>query len=187
MKLDWMPEAAVSLRVAFWLLDSRPDSAGARVAIDGAHVRIAEHHSQGNVIPARTVCEVERILALNGCELVQQGMGFRGIYRRNGKVLTIRSATGADVLVDGCARTIRVECKGGALKPTKGKSATTILATVIGQLVVSQAADTDELFVAVPDSEGFRRAAIDILARTVFRKTGIQVLLVGEDAIRTVA
>ena len=43
-----MPEAEVTLGVAFWLLDSVGPHSHADVAIDGANVRIAALHSGGS-------------------------------------------------------------------------------------------------------------------------------------------
>ena len=41
-----MPEAEVTLRLAFWLLNRADQESHADIAIDGAHVRIARHERQ---------------------------------------------------------------------------------------------------------------------------------------------
>jgi hypothetical protein len=180
---DAMPEAEVSLRIAFWLLDVRGGDR-AEVAIDGAHVEIAEHQQQGQRVPARTVFDIRGFLREH--HWVQQtGSDWRGTYARGRQLLSIRSVAGFDVQVFGASGgTTKVQCKGGPLVTVKGKGAGNILTSAVGQAVVSDSDGADHLMIAAPDSEGFERAAERIMNGRLFRMTGIQIALVGRENVR---
>jgi hypothetical protein len=86
-----MPEAEVTLRLAFWLLDHTHDAQHADIAIDGAHVRIRAHDQNGRHVEERTVFDIRGFLADENCcprALIDE---WRGTYLRFGKTLTIRS------------------------------------------------------------------------------------------------
>lgn len=65
-KGDAMGEAEVSLWLAFWLLDQSKQPTHAKVAIDGAHVRIKSHSQSGRAIPERVVFGISDFLIANG-------------------------------------------------------------------------------------------------------------------------
>ena len=60
-----MPEAEVTLRLAFWVLDRAGQKSHADIAIGGAHHRIAAHLQAGRWIEGRTVCDIRSFLTAN--------------------------------------------------------------------------------------------------------------------------
>jgi len=184
-KAQSMPEAEVALRLAFWLLDRADQKAHADIAIDGAHVRIKAHQQGGQRIEERTVFDIRSFLDENQCVSNSLKDEWRGSYIRKDRSFSIRSAPGFDVQVKCGCRDIKAECKGGPLKPVKGKSATAILASAIGQAIVSGSnGDSEELWVAVPDSPLFEKAGARINKSRAFSKTGIKIALVGRAEVR---
>ena len=179
-----MPEAEVTLRLAFWLLDA-DDALHADIAIDGAHVRIEAYEQNGRRVEEQVVFDIKTFLAAAGCQPKSLTDEWRGTYQRRGKTFTVRSVTGFDVMVKGHRSTVAAECKGGPLKPTKGKSVAAVFASAIGQ-VVACSADTqpERLLIAVPDSPAFERGGRQILRAAVFQKTGIEIVLVGRADVR---
>ena len=179
-----MPEAEVTLRVAFWLLDSGGPHGHADVAIDGAHVRIAAHTAAGAPVKERLVFGIKDYLLKNECRPKRLKDDWRGEYVRNDCTLTIGSVHGFDVHFRSADKSIKVECKGGLLQPT-GKSASAILTTAIGQVITSDSIfPSDELWGAVPDSPAFEKTGVRIAKGEVFSKTGIRIALVSGRGVR---
>jgi hypothetical protein len=118
-----MPEAEVTLRVAFWLLDRANQKSHADIAIDGANVRIAAHEQAGRWIQERTVFDIRSFLAANKCYPQDLKDEWRGTYSFEGHSLRIRSVHGFDVQLRCDGKDIKAECKGGPLQPVKGRSA----------------------------------------------------------------
>ncbi|MBI2816067.1 MAG: hypothetical protein HYX72_03920 [Acidobacteria bacterium] len=176
-----MPEAEVTLRFCFWLLDHTNEVTQADVAIDGAHVRIKPHKQGNQVVEERIVFDIGRFLIENGCTRQSHEHVFRGDYRRRNQLLKIRSRVGFDVQVKVDGRKIRAECKGGPLQKVKGKSALVTLAKAVGQIVVSERSSLDDdLWVAVPRSPEFEAAAKKAVSSELFVKTGIRIALVAK-------
>jgi len=181
---EFMPEAEVTLRLAFWLLD-QADADDAAIAIDGAHVYIRAHEQSGRRVEEQVVFDIKPFLAAADCEPESLADAWRGTYRRRGKTLTIRSVSGFDVTVKIGRNTVVAECKGGPLKPTKGKSVAAVFASAIGQVVTcSTDAQPNRLLIAVPDSPAFERGGKQILRSAVFQKIGIEIALVGRQDVR---
>ena len=177
-----MPEAEVTLRMAFRLMDCCGPGSCVETAIDGAHVRIREHHAKGSLIAEQRVFEVAGFLWEHNCDPSAETKDWQGDYVRDGSGLKIKSQSGPDVQISLGNRRISVECKGGPLKPIPGKSPNTILTTAIGQILCSgDVAPGDELWVAVPDSPQFRQAAERVSRVLAFQKTGISLAVVGRD------
>lgn len=181
-----MPEAEVTLRLAFWLLDTAPESSHADIAVDGAHVRIAPYEHAGRQIAERVVFDIRAFLATNECRPERLTDEWRGTYRRRGKTLRIRSISGFDVQVRSGGKTIKVECKGGPLETAKGQAVANILASAIGQVICAAGseADAEELWIAVPDAPAFENAARRLLTKRAFRNTGTHIALVGRSTVR---
>jgi hypothetical protein len=180
-----MPEAEVTLRFAFWLLDRGDHQSHADIAIDGAHCRIAAHYQAGRQIEDRTVFDIRAFLYENECHPESLKDEWRGSYSRKGQTLTIKSVCGFDVQVSCDGKNIKAECKGGPLQPVKGRSAAARLAEAIGQVIVSGSnAQSEELWVAVPDSPTFENAGGRIIKSGAFAKTGIRIALVGRSGVR---
>jgi hypothetical protein len=177
-----MPEAEVTLRLAFWLLDQADQNSHADIAIDGAHVRIAAHQQAGRQIDERSVFDIQTFLATNKWLRESRDRDWRGSYSRNGQSLTIKSIQGFDVQVRCDGKEIKAECKGGRLQRSKGLGPTAILASAIGQLIVSSSTSkSEELWAAVPDSPRFESAGTKIVRSRAFVSTGIRIALVGKN------
>lgn len=185
-KTESMPEAEVTLRLAFWLLSRAGRESHADVSIDGAHVHIAAHEQVGRQIQERTVFDIRSFLAKNGWYPGNLKDDWRGTYTREGQSLRIQSVHGFDVQVSHGSKSIKAECKGGRLYPVRGRGAAAVLASAIGQAIVSSsnAQPPEELWVAVPDSPKFDEAAQRIKRSPAFGKTGIRIALVGKAAVR---
>jgi hypothetical protein len=67
---QFMPEAEVTLRLAFWLLDHTDDSEHADIAVDGAHVRIKAHEQNGRAVAERIVIDIRSVLSAAGSQPV---------------------------------------------------------------------------------------------------------------------
>jgi hypothetical protein len=180
-----MPEAEVTLRLAFWLLDRADHKSHADIAIDGANVRIAAHEQAGRWIEERTVFDTRSFLALNECHPASLKDEWRGTYSRKGLTLEVKSVPGFDVQIRCDGKDIKAECKGGPLQPVKGRSVAAIFASAIGQTIVSGSnAQSEELWVAVPDSPTFENVGRRIIRSRAFAKTGIRIVLVGKTGVR---
>ena len=121
-----MPEAEVTLRLVFWLFDHIGQPCDAKIAIDGAHVRIKD----------KCIFRIVRFLKFHSC--CPDGEvrdGWKGKHTRNGSCFEIKAGHGFDIQVKVAGSWIKVECKGGPLKPRKGKSPNAILSEAIGQVV----------------------------------------------------
>jgi hypothetical protein len=172
---DRMPEAEVSLRLAFHLL-AMPDSQGtAEVAIDGAQIRV--HGSQ--VFPIATF-----LLDMGWKQVEQQGKNpWQGSYERKGQRLWIHSCSGVgDVVVQVGTKRYRAECKGGPLIKRRGSQEYPKLRGALGQvLTVEEKEPNDVLAVAVPHTPRFQRLAEKWRRAPLIICSGIQIVLVGRD------
>ena len=174
-----MPEAEVSLRLAFWLLDQCGPDSHADVAIDGAHVRISSHIAAGKRVEDRVIFPIQDFLRDAGWHQELPSGDWRGQYSRRNQTFTIRSIQGFDVRIVGSGRSIKAECKGGPLEIVKGHGANAILAQAIGQIITSSTISPgDELWVAVPDTPSFQIVGSRIAASRAFANTGIRIALV---------
>jgi len=167
-----MPEAEVSLRLAFYLL-ALPGSQGvAEVAIDGAQIRV--HGSE--VFPIAT------FLADAGWKQVRQvgKNDWQGWYERKGQRLRIHATSGVgDVVAVVGDKQIRAECKGEPLVKKPGSREYPILRGALGQVVtVEEVEANDLLVVAVPDTARFRRLANKWGKAPLVARSGIQIVLV---------
>lgn len=180
-----MPEAEVSLLVALWLFGTHCYLAHVDVAIDGAHVKSAAHVSDGRSVAERTVFDVQAFLQGNGWRSPTDT--WRGTYTSGQRTLAVRSMTGFYVqasLPDSSH--VCVESKGGPLSPRKGRSAAQILATALGQALVTPVGPDTAVLVAVPDTKSFEAAADRALGSDAYRRTGFRIALVGRQGVRIV-
>lgn len=172
---DRMPEAEVSLRLAFHLL-GRPDSHGsAEVGIDGAMVRIAyrEHFP------------IEAFMAREGSEQrAQMGKNFwQGVYEQDGRRLTVHARSGAgDVVASVGSERIRAECKGGPLIAKRGSREYPRLREALGQLLTVERVEAGDVMVAaVPHTDRFERLVHKWQPVPLLARSGIRIVLVGRD------
>ena len=172
---DRMPEAEVSLRLAFFILASEGSDGAASVAIDGAQVRVH----------GRQVFPIAVFLREAGWEQVsRQGKnGWQGEYRRDGRVLTVHASSGVgDVVAAVNGRRFRVECKQGPLVPRTGSREFPLLREALGQaLTVEVLEPGDVMAVAVPRTDRFSDLVARWRPRPLVVRSGIQFALVGRD------
>ena len=177
MKLtkERMPEAEVTLRLAFYLLDHPKSNGNAMVAIDGAQVRV---HGE-DVFP------ISNFLEINGWKMEKQkGKNqWQGQYRNSNKTLVVSAQSGVgDVVATIGARRIRAESKKGPLIPQKGSPEYPLMREAIGQLMtIEEISPYDCLIVAVPLSEKFRRLSDQWSERPLMKASEITFALVGRN------
>lgn len=174
---DRMPEAEVSLRLAFHLLTLPGCEGAAEVAIDGAQVKVDKHQ----VFPIVT------FLSGMGWEQVEQigGKDWQGRYVKDGQTLIIHSTPGVgDVVVRVGAKRIRAECKGGPLIKRRGSSEYPKPRGALGQIITAERVEPkDVLVVAVPQSPKFRELAGKWRDASLVQRTEIRIALVGRDGM----
>ena len=181
---DSMPEAEVTLRLAFWLLNRSDGKTHADVAIDGAHVRISGHEQQGKWVEERVVFDIRDFLESNGCHAKNLTDEWRGTYTFEGHSLEIKSASGFDVKVRCKDKYIKAECKGGPFQPKRDKVAAIYAIAIMQAILSGLNAESEELWVAVPDSPAFESYGRRILRSSVFARVGITIALVGRSGVR---
>lgn len=171
-----MPEAEVSLRLAFALLRRKITGSDVSVAIDGAQVRIGED----------VHFRIFDFLHSQGCRAVDAGPEWRSKYSVDGAEfsLHIHSAPGVgDVvttLYDG--RRLRVECKKGPLSRSRSSSEYPLLREALGQVLTVERVETNDLLaVAVPKSKKFEELASRWRVAPLVARAGILILTVGRD------
>jgi hypothetical protein len=172
---DRMPEAEVSLRLAFHL--SRMDTSGSKisVAIDGAQVRNGED-------------EIFPIVKFLACEqwaqTGQEGRNpWQGSYESKGKIIVIHARPGGgDVVANIGQRTVFAECKGGPLIKKPGSKEYPKLREAIGQLMTAPEIRPGDFPVAVvPATTTFRRLASEWASSPLILRSGISFALVSRD------
>ena len=177
-----MPEALVTLHLAFWLLDQAMQESHVDVAIDGAHVRIIAHDAAGRSVTEQTIFPIREFLVSKGCCFHTPKAEWRGTYGWKGHTLCIRSTQGFDVQASFNGQIVKAECKGGPILPIKGKSVSAILAGAIGQAIISDSIMPDDaIWVAVPDSPSFERVGTRIVNSRMLQQTGIRIVLVSRE------
>jgi len=177
LRSDYMPEAEVSLRVAFYLLDHNLANSDIDVAIDGAQVK-----TNGMIH-----FDIREFLANNKCNAMTRNISWQGTYCKSDKGFRIRihSRPGkGDVVVrlkDG--HMLRVESKKGPLSPSKSSVEYSLLREAIGQLMtVEETGENDILAVAVPKSSRFALLTARWRGAPLIRRLGIQLLTVDRDS-----
>jgi hypothetical protein len=172
---DRVPEAEVSLRLAFHLLSLPGAQGSAQVAVDGAMVQVDD----AEVFP------ISGFLAAQGWKLIaQEGKNdWQGTYEREGQQLVIHAKAGVgDVVARVGDKRIRAECKGGPLIKKPGSREYPILRGALGQvLTVEQLDANDVLVVAVPYTQKFHQLANKWREAPLVTRTGIEIVLVGRD------
>lgn len=167
-----MPEAEVSLRLAFWLFARDLVDGAVEVAIDGAQVRTG------------TVLHFDLPGFMVECGWSKEGgtPGWQCGYRaKSHGRLQIHSTPGKGDVVARLrsGHTLRVECKKGPLLPSKSSQEYPLIREALGQLLTVQEVRPDDILaVAVPHSPKF----VDLAARwreaPLIKRFGIQILTV---------
>ena len=169
-----MPEAEVSLRLAFHLVALETSKKRVEVAIDGA-----------SVILTQPPFPIVDFLASNGwvqskSETLKK---WQGEYQKDKLRLVIHSRSGVgDVVCQIGDRRVWAEVKKGPLKDKKGNPEYGLLRSAIGHLMtMADAQDTDVLIAAVPMSRKFKDLRKKWIDTPQMKKSEIQIALVGRD------
>lgn len=172
---DRMPEAEVSLRLAFYLLNHPKSNGNAIVAIDGAQIRV---HGE-NVFP------ISNFLETNGWKMEKQkGKNqWQGQYKNSDKTLVVSAQSGVgDVVATIGTRRIRAESKQGPLILKKGSPEYPLMREAIGQLMTIEEVGPDDcLIVAVPLTKKFRSLSNQWRERPLMKASEITFALVGRN------
>lgn len=170
-----MPEAEVSLRLAFWLISNDLVAGRVEVAIDGAQVQTA------GVVHF----DLPAFLAQCGWVKVGNEWAWQCDYSHPQRVIGLRvhSSPGKGDVVAPLRRggTLRVECKKGPLQRSKSSQEYPLLREALGQLLtVEEVQPADALAVAVPHSAKFVELAVRWRRAPLIRRFGIRILTVDQ-------
>ncbi len=171
--MEMMPEAEVSIRLAFWLAERGLARGRIEIAIDGAQVRTG----------TTTHFDLGGFLLLSGWRREQSSGGWQGTYRHADLLTSIQihsnPGKGDVVALLNSGRTIRAECKKGPLVRSASSAEYPLIREALGQLLtVSEVSDRDILAVAVPHSEKFAELAARWSQAPLIKRFGIQILTV---------
>jgi hypothetical protein len=126
-KEDRMPEAEVTLRLAFRLMSAEGSGQDVKIAIDGACVQIKDV----------TIFEIAEFLQESGWRKISQSgkNPWQGQYRHEqcAHLLQIQPKAGPDIRLQWRGKVLRVESKGGTFDD-KGRHRA-IVAAGIGQVL----------------------------------------------------
>ena len=174
LSADRMPEAEVSLRLAFYLVALETSEKSVEVAIDGASVKLT-----------RPPFPIVDFLVDNGWVSSRKNTPgkWQGEYRKGKLRLVIHSKPGVgDVVCQVGNRRVRAEVKKGPLIDKKGNPEFGLLRNAIGHLMTTSGVnETDVLVAAVPLSDRFRELREKWKDISQIRKAKIQIVLVGRD------
>jgi hypothetical protein len=171
-----MPEAEVSLRLAFGLLARNLAVRRIEVAIDGAQVKT------GNTVHFPLV----EFLEDNGWCPVASPNTWQGAYSHPyhevGIVIHSSPGKGDVVAYLSNGRTLRVESKKGPLIPSKSSQEYPLIREALGQLLtVEEAECTDILAVAVPSSDKFEALAEQWRSRPLMVHAGVHIATIDRE------
>jgi hypothetical protein len=169
-KQDRMPEAEVTLRLAFWLISAEGSGQDVKIAIDGACVQIEDV----------TIFEIARFLQESGWKMMNQSgkNPWQGRYSHEQCThsLQIQPKTGPDIQLLWGGKVLRVESKGGTFAD-KGRHRA-IVAAGIGQvLTLNDIPESEERWVAVPYSERFKTVCESLVHSKFLKNIGVKFAL----------
>ncbi len=168
-----MPEAEVSLRLAFWLLEQNHAEGIVEVAIDGAQVRTGDniHFDLPGFLNSCSWRKLGSSLAWQ-CEYESvSGCGKVRIHSSPG-----RGDVVAKLRLGG---TLRVECKKGHTIRSRSSQEYPLIREALGQLLtMGGVGENDILAVAVPHSEKFEELATRWREAPLIKKFGIRILTI---------
>ncbi len=159
-----MPEAEVSLRLAFWLLERGYADGRVDVAIDGAQVRVGEtvHFDLPRFLLERDWRKLSTTDACCGTVWVHSNPG------RGDVVARLRSG-----------HTLRVECKKGPMTRSRSSQEYPLIREALGQLLtVPEIGENDILAVAIPHTTKFEELAVRWRNAPLIKRFGIRILTV---------
>lgn len=172
--LNRMPEAEVSVRLAFWLIQNQMAAGDIDVAIDGAQVKVSDTiHFDLSGFLQRSGWRKSNI----------DNNKWQDIYQHadHPSKIRIHSSPGkGDVVAPlRSGHTLRVECKKGPTVRSKSSAEYPLIREALGQLLtIREIGDNDILAVAVPFSPKFEELATRWREAPLIRKFGIKILTV---------
>lgn len=170
-----MPEAEVSLRLAFWLIERGLTREPVSVALDGAQIKTAD----------RVHFDLLGFLAEAEWRQCEPSLKWQCDWaHENGAKIRIHSNPGqGDVIARLCGgNTLRVESKKGPLARSRSSAEYPLLREALGQLLtIGEVSDTDVLAVAVPHTPKFEELAERWRHAPLVARFGIQILTVSRD------
>jgi hypothetical protein len=168
-----MPEAEVSLRLAFWLLERGHADGRVDVAIDGAQVRVGDtiHFNLSGFLEERSWRKLSASSAWQ-CEYeLAAGCGTVRVHSNPGRgdvVARLRSG-----------HTLRVECKKGPLTRSPSSQEYPLIREALGQLLtIQEIGENDILAVAVPHTAKFEELAVRWRNAPLIKRFDIRILTV---------
>ena len=173
---DKMPEAEVSLRLAFFLIAKGLVSSAVRVSIDGAQV-------QTNDTVHFPIIE---FLLSYGWSAPYSQTSFQGRYRHSQFALQIelnaKPGKGDVVASLVTGQRLWVECKKGPLIQIKSSQEYSLLREAVGQLLtIEEVGESDVLAVAVPSSPKFEELAERWRAAPLVKRLHLSILTVNRN------
>lgn len=171
-----MPEAEVSLRLAFWLINQKMVEGEVSIAIDGAQVQVGDRE----IFPIR---DFLKNLQWYKEDLLQTWQGLYSQATGLGKIRIHSNPGKGDIIARlRSGHTLRAECKKGPPIPNASSQELPLLREALGQLLtVQEYLDNDILAVAVPHSPRFAGLAQRWRGAPLIKKLGIQILTIGRD------
>lgn len=177
---EYMPEAAVSVRLALWI-STLPGSSHVEVALDRMHLWTSSYteRSTGRTVPKRVICDVRELLS--GWK--EPDRNPWGKWTKDGRTIEIISGntppnadcTVCDIEAPFALGKLRVESK----QVKSGVQEQSHLQMGIGQMVtIRDNNGGDFLAVAVPYSMRLMQLAQRFMNRPIFGRTGIGLALV---------
>jgi len=171
-----MPEAEVSLRLAFYLIHSGLAASNVHVAIDGAQVKTTDtiHFA---------IAEFLKGLAWSKGMIDDVWQGTYSHCEHQHRVVIHSKSGRGDVVAElTTGRILRVESKKGPLVRSKSSQEYPLLREALGQLLtIEDISDRDLLAVAVPQSPKFEELVQRWRQAPLIRKFGICLLTVNRD------
>ena len=170
-----MPEAEVSLRLAFWLVAQRLIDSTIDVAIDGAQVQT------GQIVHFDLAAFLER----NKWTRCGDAPSWQCEWASPTETARIRihSNPGIGDVVAGLksGRRLRVECKKGPTVRSRSSAEYPLIREALGQLLtIEQIDDQDLLAVAVPHSPKFHELAKRWREAPLVKRFGIRILTIDQ-------
>jgi len=167
-----MPEAEVSLRLAFWLIKKRLVRQKIDVAIDGAQV-----------YTNKTVHFNLPAFLKDAGWTTEQPAKWQGVYRTPDTpvIINVHSRPGQGDLVANLisGKNLRVECKKGPLSRKSSSPEYRLIREALGQLLtMKEVGEKDILAVAVPHSQKFAELASRWREAPLLKQFRIRILTV---------
>jgi hypothetical protein len=171
-----MPEAEVSLLLAFWLFNRGLTAGPVQVAIDGAQVKVGDAVHFG----------IAAFMREHGWSTRVSGGAWQGewVHRDRPWAILVHSRPGRGDVVSQLrsGETLRAECKKGPLERSNGSKEYPLIREALGQLLtIDEVGARDILAVAVPDSPKFRELASRWRHAPLVKRFGIQIITVSRD------